>query len=123
MSEGTIDNKYSRAFGKIIEAIFEAEEKHPGWPTDPIHATAIIAEESGELTKAAIDFYFKRNDNEDEMMKEAAQTAAVLLRFMAEKGTYKQEKDQTTQGSETGAALAARETLKFADTMKEIKEQ
>ena len=55
--------------------------KHPQWPSDPIHAAAIIAEESGELIRAALQNSYE-NGHEVEMTKEAIQTGAMALRFL-----------------------------------------
>jgi NTP pyrophosphatase (non-canonical NTP hydrolase) len=72
--------------GQMIDILFielkRAEEKFPGWPRDPVHGAAIMAEEAGELQKAALDFYYERHVGIDEMKKEAAQTAAMGLRFL-----------------------------------------
>lgn len=69
----------------VIDLVFaelrHAETKHPGFPKDVIHAAAIVAEESGELIQAAIDHVYK-GDHTDQMIKEAAQTAAVAMRFL-----------------------------------------
>lgn len=67
---------------KVFEELRKAEEKFPGWPDDPVHGAAIVAEEAGELQKAALDFYYNRHFSADEMKKEAAQTAAMGIRFL-----------------------------------------
>jgi hypothetical protein len=70
---------------QVIETVFDelrkAEIKHPSWPTDPIHAAAIVAEEAGELVQASIDHYYMVECKE-RMMKEAAQTAAMGIRLL-----------------------------------------
>jgi hypothetical protein len=81
---------------EFIDLLFDeaekAEEKFPGWPTDPIHGAAIVAEEAGELQKAALDFFYGRHEGMDEMKKEAAQTAAMGLRFLLGLANYYTEK-------------------------------
>lgn len=50
--------------------------KHPEWPSDPFRALAIVNEEALELTQAV-------NDGQiDAALIEAAQTAAVCIRFI-----------------------------------------
>ena len=71
-----------RAIKMTMEALRAAEAKFPGWPEDPIHGAAIVAEEAGELVRASLDFYYGRHDGTDDMEKEAAQTAAVAIRFL-----------------------------------------
>lgn len=71
----------------VIERVFgelkKAEEKFPGWPTDPIHAAAIVAEEAGELVQAAIDFTYSDDlPGHWQMEEEAAQCAAMGIRFL-----------------------------------------
>jgi len=58
-----------------------AERKHPCWPTDPIHAAAIVAEESGELIQAAIDYVYAGKSRK-ELVAEAIQTAAMGIQFL-----------------------------------------
>jgi NTP pyrophosphatase (non-canonical NTP hydrolase) len=83
----------------MISELRKAEEKFPGWPVDPVHGAAIVAEEAGELTQAALDLYYGRGDRE-KMRKEAAQTAAMGLRFlfneaiMEETGRVEQREDK-----------------------------
>jgi len=66
---------------KIYQEFLAAEEEHPGWPKDIIHAAAIAFEEKGELLKAAIDFYFGRGSRE-KLLKEASQLGAMAIRFL-----------------------------------------
>ena len=55
--------------------------KHPEWPRHKVIAAAIVAEESGELIRAALQAQFE-NAPEAEMTKEAIQTGAMALRFL-----------------------------------------
>jgi len=71
----------------VLEAIFlelgKAEERHPFWPTDKVHAAAIVTEEAGELLQAA-NSYEETADKDylNDMRKEAIQTACVSIRFL-----------------------------------------
>ena len=73
---------------QVIEAELEsAKTRYPWWPTDVIHAGAIVAEEAGELTQATLDHgYAHLNHNGADtvarMRKEAIQTAAMAIRFL-----------------------------------------
>lgn len=69
------------AVAMIFDELRKAEVKHPGWPTDPIHATAILCEESGEATQAAIDHVYADGSVED-LKTELAQTGAMALRAL-----------------------------------------
>ena len=66
---------------RFMGELLSAEEKFPGWPEDVIHAAAIVAEERGELLKAAIDFCFGRGTR-DGLIKEATQVGAMAIRFL-----------------------------------------
>lgn len=68
----------------ILASLLEAEEKHPRWPRDVVHASAILNEEAGELTQAALDFFYKRSPDKERMKKEAAQVGAMAVRFLVE---------------------------------------
>lgn len=78
-----------RALKLVIESYGRACTQHPGWPADVMHGAVIIAEEAGEVCKAASDATYN-HDNlptlAEEMVKQAreetAQTAAVCLRFL-----------------------------------------
>lgn len=70
----------------MIEAIrceFEAATvKFPTWPTDPLHALAILGEEFGELTKSMLQLTYEPHKATREKVKEEAiQTAAMALRL------------------------------------------
>ena len=71
---------------QAIEAeVRRATAKHSRWPTDPIHAAAIVGEEAGELVKASLDCVYHGEDPAD-MDTEAIQTAATCLRFLRARG-------------------------------------
>lgn len=64
--------------GELVAAIL----KHPRWPSDDIiHAVAIMAEESGEATKASLDLTYGVAEPE-ELKKELLQTAAMAIRVI-----------------------------------------
>lgn len=69
----------------IVQEFNAACEKHPAWPVDHVHASAIVAEESGELIRAALNYQFEGARFYD-MHKEAVQTGAMALRFLLEAG-------------------------------------
>lgn len=82
MNARTKESRIEIAFELISSALLNAEAKFPGWPDDVVHACAILIEETGELTQAALDFYYRRYREHDRMMKEAAQVGAMALRFL-----------------------------------------
>lgn len=65
----------------VITELERAKAKFSKWPTDPIHAAAIVSEESGELIRAALMHVYE-NAPESDCYKEAIQTAAMALRFL-----------------------------------------
>ena len=69
----------------MIEQILQekgyAERLHPDWPDDLIHAVAIVAEESGEAVRAALNHIYHGGDV-DEVRTELIQTAATCLRAL-----------------------------------------
>lgn len=70
---------------KVISLIFEelkaAENKHPFWPADLIHAVGILTEETGEAMKEAIDITYAGKPTEG-LKKELAQTGAMAIRAL-----------------------------------------
>ena len=70
-----------------------AKSRYPWWPTDVIHAGAIVAEEAGELTQATLDHVYAHlnhngKDTVARMRKEAIQTAAMAIRFLENMEAY-----------------------------------
>ena len=65
----------------FVTEMKRAEKKHPGWPTDPIHAAAILQEEAGELAQAANQFVYEVEEKSF-MKEEAIQVGAMALRFL-----------------------------------------
>lgn len=67
---------------EIFCEISNATAKFPTWPTDPLHALAVLGEEFGELTKDVLQLtYEPHKTSRENVRKEAIQTAAMALRF------------------------------------------
>lgn len=66
---------------QIKDELTAAESKHPSWPADVVHATAILNEEAGELTQAAIE-YHHNNGSLEAVRREAAQVGAMAIRVL-----------------------------------------
>ena len=77
------------ALGAILNEYRAAKKKHPIWPTDLIHGTAVISEELGELVRECNDLEHKfiKHDEicecSDRITNEAIQVGAMGLRFLA----------------------------------------
>lgn len=75
---------------EIQTEVERAMRKFPTWPTDPLHALAVLGEEFGELTKAAVEMTYEPHKTSfEEFRVEAIQTAAMALRFVSSLETYK----------------------------------
>ena len=82
--------------------------KFPTWPTDPIHAAQVVAEEAGELGKAALQACYEPDKaTRQDMYDEAVQTAATALRFLMSIHTYAINPGQQHQQTELFRSLAA----------------
>lgn len=79
----TLDEKI--AVFEIVQALVDAKAKHPEWVTDPIHAAAILAEEAGEVVKAALDLSYGDDPQADlqDLIRETSQVGAVAIRILA----------------------------------------
>lgn len=69
------------AITAVFAELQRAEHKFPGFPTDPIHAVAVIAEELGELQQACLQWTYEDGDMAA-IKKEGVQTTAMALRFL-----------------------------------------
>jgi len=71
------------AFAAITTELDRARRKFPSWPSDIVHAGAIVGEEAGELLQACLQATYERRPDSDELMRrEAIQTAAMCVRFL-----------------------------------------
>ena len=74
---------------QVLNEVERATAKFPTWPTDPLHALAVLGEEYGELNKAMLQFtYEPHKTSRDEIRKEAIQTAAMALRLVMSLDRY-----------------------------------
>lgn len=68
---------------EILEEVRRAMKKFPTWPTDPIHALAVVGEEFGELQKEVLQMAYEPHKTDHEKIRsEAIQLAAMALRFL-----------------------------------------
>lgn len=65
----------------ILAELTAARRKHPHFPNDVVYGAAIVAEEAGELIRAAND-YRLLDAGSEAMLREAAQTAVTAIRFL-----------------------------------------
>lgn len=65
----------------IQKELDSARNKIIYWPTDPVHAAAVVAEEAGELIRASLRFTYEDLGLE-EFEREAVQTAAMAIRLL-----------------------------------------
>ena len=70
-----------RVVDSLIDELIDAVRKHPNWPADIVHATAIMVEEAGEAMQAALDVYYHDGDIEC-LRTELAQTGAMCIRAL-----------------------------------------
>ena len=72
---------HEEVIDRVFDALRKAEKLHPGFPTDPIHASAIVTEELGELERAALQWTYEES-GKAAVAREAAHTAAMGIRFL-----------------------------------------
>lgn len=72
---------YSPAVRAIAVEVLRARRIHPKWPEDVVYQAAILGEEAGEVTKAALDHQFK-NQPLRNVLDEAIQTGAMCVRLL-----------------------------------------
>jgi len=84
--------RFSKSCDYIDEVqaeVARARGKFPDWPTDPVHAAAIVAEECGELQQAVLQVVYEPHKSTSVNVRiEAIQTAAMCLRFLASLDRY-----------------------------------
>lgn len=78
------------AIQTIERELDDTLKQWPAWPADPVHAAAVIAEETGELVQACLDFtYALPSFYGDSIQKEAAQVGAMAIRMLMHVEQYK----------------------------------
>lgn len=84
--------------GTMAEVVGELERataKFPTWPTDPLHALAVLGEEFGELTKDMLQLCYEPHmTSRANVRKEAIQTAAMALRLAMSLDRYDYKRAQ-----------------------------
>lgn len=70
-----------KIINEVLNELKKAKEKYPEWPDDKIHQVAIMAEESGEAVRAALNHVY-HNEHISEYRTELLQTAAMCIRCL-----------------------------------------
>ena len=79
---------------EILDEVKRATRKFPEWPTDPLHALAVLGEEYGELNKAVLQLTYEpekfttHSAGKRQVREEALQTAAMAVRFLMSLDRY-----------------------------------
>ena len=81
--------KIEQILEPVLTELQAAMNKFPTWPTDPIHALAVLGEEYGELNKDVLQMtYEPHKTDKNRIRTEAIQTAAMAIRFLASLNEY-----------------------------------
>ena len=72
------------AIDQVIEELRKAEEKHPSWPVDQVHAVSIMSEEVGKAVRAANDYeFFDHGQGQiNELANKLARSGAMVVRCL-----------------------------------------
>ena len=87
----------------VQNELARAVAKFPTWPTDPLHALAVLGEEFGELTKAILQHTYEphKGVTQQDIRDEAIQTAAMAMRLAMSLPCYQYRRaPQHSQGSD-----------------------
>lgn len=103
----TATPRVEEPIGEIAREVVRARRKFPMWPTDPLHALAVLGEEFGELTKAIVQYIYEpQKSSARDVREEAVQTAAMAQRFLDSMQLYDFKRCQ--QHEQTGRSAEAR---------------
>ncbi len=65
----------------MLNELGKAEQLHPHWPEDQVHAAAVMCEEAGETLRAALQYNYEMGPVKN-IRKEAIQTGAMVIRLL-----------------------------------------
>lgn len=84
------DEQPATVLEQVTAEVERAKRKFPTWPSDPLHALAVLGEEFGELTKAMLQYTYEphKSVTRADIREEAIQTAAMALRLAESLSVY-----------------------------------
>lgn len=95
--------KHNETARQVLAELERATAKFPTWPTDPLHALAVLGEEFGELTKAMLQHTYEphKGITAQDIRAEAIQTAMALrLAMSLEAYQYKPAPQHSQRGGD-----------------------
>lgn len=111
LEEAKPKEKTKNVIDQITAEVARATVKFPTWPTDPLHALAVLGEEFGELTKAMLQHTYEphKGVTEQDIREEAIQTAAMALRLAMSLGSYEYRRGEQHKQSSEGDRFIGRD--------------
>jgi len=111
-------NNQAEIIDEVLTELNRARTKFPTWPDDPIHAAAVVAEESGELVQATLQACYEQKKDElafqtqlSKVRREAIQTAAMAIRFLVSMDQYMFEAGRQHKQEPIDTAVLAQPSL------------
>lgn len=84
-----VENPINKILDEVAGELDRATRKFPTWPTDPLHALAVVGEEFGELTQATLEYIYEPHKSDmSDVRKEAIQSMTMMLRFLMSLDDY-----------------------------------
>ena len=74
--------KIQQIVDEVLYELDRAKKKWPQYPSDIIHAVAIMNEEAGEAIQAALDYTYDESNAKCRVRDELIQTAAMCFRAL-----------------------------------------
>ena len=99
------------ALSAVWTELSAALRKFPTWPTDPLHALAVLGEEFGELTKAMLQHTYEphKGVTQQDIREEAIQTAAMAMRLAMSLDSYEYRRGEQHKQSSEGDRFIGRD--------------
>ena len=103
---------------EVKAELARATTKFPTWPTDPLHALAVLGEEYGELNKAMLQLTYEPHKvTPADVREEAIQTAAMALRLAMSLDRYEYKRSQQHEQQTAPTGQPARAEKSGFDTL------